>query len=158
MIKDILRDFMGRKQAVENKDESFVPDEARWNMFLKFLDSDKISEQQIYDLCSILKGKVKADLFEEVRIKMEEERDYSEDILNIHPKLTPSEVKICCYIIQGKSSSEIAQLQKVKVSTITATRCRLRSKLGIKPGNSLKIYLDSISRLKRAVKKRNTQK
>lgn len=158
MIKDILREFIGRKQVEEDKSKSFIPDKERWNMFLEFINSDRISEQQVADLCSVLKKRAKTDLFEELRIKVEEERDYSEDILKIHPKLTPAETKICCYIIQGKSSSEIARLQGIKVSTVTATRCRLRSKLGVKQGGSLKIYLDSISRLKRVSKKQIMQK
>lgn len=158
MIKDILRDFIGRKQTNKEKDKPFIPDNERWNMFLEFISSNRISEQQISDLCSVLKERAKTDLFEELRIKVEEERDYSEDILKVHPGLTPSETKICCYIIQGKSSSEIAQLQGIKVSTVTATRCHLRSKLGIKQGGSLKIYLDSISRLKRVSKKQRMQK
>lgn len=157
-MKDIFRDFMKRKQTEEGKSKPFTPDEEHWNMFLEFIGSDRISEQQVSDLCSVLKKRAETDLFEELRIKVEEERDYSEDILKKHPKLTPAEVKICCYIIQGKSSSEIAQLQNIQVSTVTATRCRIRSKLGIKQGKSLKIYLDSISRLKRISKEKYTQK
>ena len=85
---------------------------------------------------------------------MEDSREYAEDIRKLHPTITATELQICCYIIEGKSSEEISQLMGVGVSTITSNRCRIRTKLGISKERSLKVYLDSVTRLKKKNKKK----
>lgn len=148
MIKNLLKEFISARKISKSmetypNEDVYLPSEKQWRQFLDFIRSNHITENQIEEVVIALGGK------EQVQKEMEKGRDYAEDIRKKHPNITFSELQICCYIVEGKSSKEIAALMGVCTSTITASRCHLRSKLGVRKGRSLKVYLDSISRLKR---------
>lgn len=158
MIKDILSDFIKFRKTLKEKDNAipaaeveadFVPDDELWQKFLNFVRGNTVSDSQLEELVSALCGKEEISLVKQMKQEIEKNCDYAEDIRRLHPTITATELQVCCYIVQGKTSEEIAQLMGVGISTITSGRCRLRSKLGLKKNRSLKVYLDSVSRLKR---------
>lgn len=161
MIKDILFDFLNRRKTAKKQEfqlsdddarqfEQFVPGQLVWENLLKYIRSNEISERQLEELIAAMGRKEITSIARQVKQEMECECDYSSEIRRLHPKVSANELTICCYVIQGKSSREIGELMKVGTSTITSYRCRLRAKLKIKQGTSLKVYLDSITRLKRS--------
>ncbi len=148
MIKNLLKEFISLRKGSKNIEvctnkEIYLPSQKQWKQCLDFIRSNHITEDQIEEVIIALGGK------EQVKKEIEKEYRYAEDIRKKHPNITSSELQICCYIVEGKLSKEIATLMGVCTSTITAHRCHLRSKLGVRKGRSLKVYLDSISRLKR---------
>lgn len=60
------------------------------------------------------------------------------------PSLTGSELEICCSIIDGRTVSEICDARHVSPSTITSVRSRVRRKMGLKHGDSLRAHLLSV--------------
>lgn len=136
-MKNLLKELLNlRKRILPDKSEpsTFVPTDELWADILAFVRSSDITDEQIRELVEALSIK---------------EDKYADDIRRKHPKLTARELKICNYVVEGKECREIADLLNVGTSTITACRCRIRRKLNIPKGRSLKVYLDSISRLKR---------
>ena len=136
MLKDFLHELLNlrKKNTPSAAPDDVVPNEEEWGRMLAFVRSDRIGEEQIVQLVDALSGKV---------------GKYVGDIRRRHPKLTANELEICNYIVEGKGCAEIARLMGVGTSTIKAYRCRIRRKLRVAKGRSLKVYLDSISRLKR---------
>lgn len=155
MIKNLLKEFINLRKLSEvsglnvENEELFVPSEELWMKFLRFIESDRITVKQIEEIITAMSRKNDVVFIKQIKETIENNCDYAEDIRKKHPKITPSELRICCYIVEGKSSAEIAALMKVEVSTVTSYRSRIRTKMGVRRGRSLKVYLDSISRLKR---------
>ena len=160
MIKNLLKELISlRKDSKEaeitiNNEDKFIPSEKQWQKFIDFIGSNRITETQIEEIIIAMSGKEGASVIQQIKKEMEDSREYAEDIRKLHPTITATELQICCYIIEGKSSEEISQLMGVGGSTITSNRCRIRTKLGISKERSLKVYLDSVTRLKKKNKKK----
>lgn len=62
----------------------------------------------------------------------------------LHPTLTRTEVRVCCYLRMGLSSKDIAPLFNISYRSVEMTRYRLRKKLGLERSDNLTAYLESI--------------
>ena len=62
-----------------------------------------------------------------------------------HPGLTDKEKKLCAYIKMGMASKEIASLMNVSPGAVDNNRYKLRQKLGLKTGDDLPLYINSIN-------------
>jgi DNA-binding CsgD family transcriptional regulator len=62
-------------------------------------------------------------------------------IRKTHVGLTDKDLQLCCHIAEGLTTGEIAHIAFQGVSTVTARRSRLRTKLGLKEGDSLRDYI-----------------
>lgn len=71
--------------------------------------------------------------------------DFTKNLQSRHPGLTPTELRVCCYLKMGLSSKEIAPLFNISYRSVEMTRYRLRKKLGLTRENSLTDYLQSLS-------------
>lgn len=60
------------------------------------------------------------------------------------PKLTNADLKVCAYVQLKMSSKEIAHLMNMAVRGVEIIRYRLRKKLQLAPGQSLKEFLNDI--------------
>lgn len=58
--------------------------------------------------------------------------------------MTPTELRVCCYLVMGLNSKEIAQLSNISYRSVEMTRYRLRKKLELTREVSLTDYLLSI--------------
>lgn len=70
--------------------------------------------------------------------------DYMKRLLKLHPDLTQSEKRLCCYIRMGLSSKEIAPLINISFRSVEMARYRLRKKIDLTPEASLADYLHDI--------------
>lgn len=61
-----------------------------------------------------------------------EYKDFVNQLTNMHPNLTKTEITMCCYILTGMTGKEIASFTNRSPRTIDAIRYNLRKKLGIK--------------------------
>ncbi len=57
------------------------------------------------------------------------------------PKLTAADIELCDLILRGYSAGEIARIQGLGIQSITSRRSRLRTKLGLAPGENLNSFL-----------------
>jgi DNA-binding CsgD family transcriptional regulator len=102
-----------------------------------------ISKDDIQKLIIIAKKK-----FDEI-IKEENSRssiaqinkEFYDNLLQEHPNLSYTELKILSYIRLNLDTKEIAQLQNVSVDAVRKTRYRVRKKLNLKPNQSLEKYI-----------------
>jgi ligand-binding sensor domain-containing protein/DNA-binding CsgD family transcriptional regulator len=67
--------------------------------------------------------------------------DFVLQLKEVHPTITPNELKLCAYLRMNLSTKEIAQLMNISVRGVEISRYRLRKKLGITSETSLFDYL-----------------
>jgi DNA-binding CsgD family transcriptional regulator len=72
--------------------------------------------------------------------------DFLIQIKEIHPTITPNELKLCAYLRMNLSTKEIAQLLNISVRGVEISRYRLRKKLRIPTEASLFNYLINIQK------------
>lgn len=70
--------------------------------------------------------------------------DYVKRLLKLHPDLTTSEKRLCCYIRMGLQSKEIAPLINISFKSVEMARYRLRKKMNLANDEKLSEYLASI--------------
>ncbi|MCH5224933.1 MAG: hypothetical protein J1D77_02995 [Muribaculaceae bacterium] len=70
--------------------------------------------------------------------------DYMKRLLKIHPDLSQSEKRLCCYIRMGLASKEIAPLINISFKSVEMARYRLRKKLSLSTEANLSEYLSSV--------------
>lgn len=70
--------------------------------------------------------------------------NYTKRLIELHPDLNSSDLRICCYLKMGLSSKEIAPLFNISYRSVEMTRYRLRKKLGLERETNLVDYLQKI--------------
>lgn len=70
--------------------------------------------------------------------------DFYQILLQKHPDLTPTELKICAYLRLNISTKEISQLTSRSVRTIESIRTDVRKKMKLKASDNLINYLISL--------------
>lgn len=66
---------------------------------------------------------------------------FFQKLQEIHPGLSPNEIKFCAYLYLRLSSHQIAAIQHVSPEAIRKTRYRLRKKMNLPPETSLESYI-----------------
>ena len=67
--------------------------------------------------------------------------DFTKRLTDLHPDLTVTELRTCCYIKMGLSSKDIAPLFNISYRSVEMTRYRLRRKLNLDRSENLSDYL-----------------
>ena len=70
--------------------------------------------------------------------------NYTKRLMELHPNLSASDKRMCCYIKMGLSSKEIAPLLNISYKSVEMARYRLRKKMGIVGERSLSDYLANL--------------
>ncbi|WP_165586755.1 helix-turn-helix and ligand-binding sensor domain-containing protein [Neotamlana sedimentorum] len=69
------------------------------------------------------------------------DKDFLEKIKQVHPDLTPNDLRFCAYLRLNLSSKEMAPLLNISVKSVETKRYRLRKKLGLEHDNGLVNYI-----------------
>jgi len=69
------------------------------------------------------------------------DKDFLRKLKEVHPDLTPHDLRICAYLRLNLSSKEIAPLLNISVKSVEVKRYRLRKKLGLSPNQGLIDYI-----------------
>mgnify|MGYP001600255366 FL=1 len=67
--------------------------------------------------------------------------DFLKKVKNIHPTLTPNDLKLCVYLRLNLSSKEIAPLLNISPRSVEIKRYRLRKKMDLQHKKSLVEYI-----------------
>lgn len=67
--------------------------------------------------------------------------DYTKRLRERYPQLTPSDVRLACYLKMGLSSKEIAPLVNISYKSVEMARYRLRKKMELDSDTSITDYL-----------------
>ncbi|MEM7368388.1 MAG: two-component regulator propeller domain-containing protein [Bacteroidota bacterium] len=71
--------------------------------------------------------------------------NFSQDLLEKHPELTPNDLRICSLIRINLTTKEIASLLNISVRGVEQSRYRLRKRLGLDSNDNLVKYISSFS-------------
>ena len=78
-------------------------------------------------------------LFEEAFNNVD--KDFMKKIKQIHPSITPNDLRLCAYLRLNLSSKEIAPLLNISHKSVEVKRYRLRKKMGLDHDQSLSNYI-----------------
>lgn len=70
--------------------------------------------------------------------------DFARRLSEMHPGLTQTELRVCCYLKMGLSSKDIAPLFNISYRSVEMTRYRIRRKLNMSRDTNLTEYLQSL--------------
>ena len=140
------------QQDVESKNRelaastmSIVKKNELLNAIKKELDSDT-QENELKSVIKIidknLNPKKDWEFFREAFNNAD--KDFLKKIKELHPKLTPNDLKLCAYLRLNLSSKEIAPLLNISVRSVEIKRYRLRKKMELEHEESLVEYILSI--------------
>jgi DNA-binding CsgD family transcriptional regulator len=102
-----------------------------------------MSKDEVQSLLNNLGKRMRDKIIDQAKILVKNEEEIIEILNTSYPKLTATEIELCCYIVVGKTVSEICDLRHVSPSTITSLRSRLRKKFGLKKDECLKTFLQT---------------
>ena len=63
-------------------------------------------------------------------------REFLNNLYAAYPDLTPSEARICIYLVMNLSTKEIASITHKSIRSVESARYRIRKKLGVREGES----------------------
>jgi len=69
------------------------------------------------------------------------DKDFLKKIKDVHPKLTPNDLRLCAYLRLNLASKEIAPLLNISPKSVEVKRYRLRKKMGLAHESSLTNYI-----------------
>ncbi|MFH7002495.1 helix-turn-helix transcriptional regulator [Flavobacterium bizetiae] len=69
------------------------------------------------------------------------DKDFLKRIKQLHPLLTPNDLRLCAYLRLNLSSKEIAPLFNISVRSVEIKRYRLRKKMDLQHENGLVEYI-----------------
>ena len=72
------------------------------------------------------------------------DKDFLKKVKQLHPNMTPNDLKLCAYLRLNLSSKEIAPLLNISVRSVEVKRYRLRKKMDLPHENSLTEYIISL--------------
>lgn len=70
--------------------------------------------------------------------------DFFKTLLNLHPDLSPTDLKLCAYIKMNQTNQDIAGINNISTRTVESQRYRLRRKLNIDKQTDLFNYLTNL--------------
>ncbi len=72
------------------------------------------------------------------------DQDFLKKIKDIHPNLTPNDLRLCAYLRLNLSSKEIASLLNISSKSVEIKRYRLRKRMNLDHGKNLISYILSV--------------
>jgi AraC family chitin signaling transcriptional activator len=72
------------------------------------------------------------------------DQDFLKKIKEIHPNLTPNDLRLCAYLRLNLSSKEIASLLNITSKSVEIKRYRLRKRMNLEHGTNLISYILSV--------------
>ena len=101
---------------------------------------------KILSAISKLKNLIQGQEWKEFELRFEQEHgNFREKLKNMHPDLTPNEIKLCTFLRLDMSSKEISEITKQSVRALETARSRMRKKLGLQRSDNLVQYLFDIA-------------
>lgn len=71
--------------------------------------------------------------------------NFTQRLRELHPTLTVTDTRVCCYLRMGLTSKDIAPLMNISYRSVEMTRYRLRKKLELSRETNLSDYLQTIT-------------
>ena len=72
------------------------------------------------------------------------DQDFLKKIKDLHPKLTPNDLRLCAYLRLNLSSKEIASLLNISSKSVEIKRYRLRKRMNLEHETNLIGYILSV--------------
>ena len=111
------------------------------NKEFELIAGGKMTRQKAAALLERSEKTVSTALIDRVKDVIVKEETVKQAIRKAHTGLTAKDLQLCCYIAEGLTTSEIAHVLHHAISSVTARRSRLRTKLGLNDGDSLRDYI-----------------
>ncbi|WP_411766691.1 triple tyrosine motif-containing protein [Winogradskyella sp. A3E31] len=137
------------RQDIENKNRELgisTMNLIKKNEFLSGIKNELKDVKQVKDVKSVIKvidrninNKDDWKFFEKAFNNAD--KDFLKKVKNIHPELTPNDLKLCAYLRLNLASKEIAPLLNISPRSVEVKRYRLRKKMNLPHEASLTNYI-----------------
>jgi len=111
---------------------------------IDLIRGSNFNKQEAAELVDRMDASMREVIVSRVRDSIRTDENIRTALFTACPDLTDSELEVCCSIVEGRTVSEICEIRHVSPSTVTSVRSRIRSKMGLKHGDSLRNHLLSI--------------
>ncbi|NOQ25749.1 MAG: response regulator [Bacteroidales bacterium] len=138
------------KQKLTENTLSLIKNQRLFSDFSRKLESlvlliekepQKVGEK-LLKLSGELKGMNEKEIWKKFKLSFSNvHANFTRNLTKTHPLLTPSDVKLCSFIILGMANKEIASLMNCSPNSIKVARYRLRKKIDLEKGTNLENYL-----------------
>ncbi len=108
---------------------------------LRLITEEKMTRRRVDSMLERSEKTLSTALIDRVKDVIHTEEAVRQAIRIKHPTLTDRDLQLCCHIAEGLTVNEIAQICSKAPSSVTAQRSRLRTKLGLREGESLRDYI-----------------
>ena len=108
-------------------------------------NADPAAREVIDESLSLLENFNRVEVSEDFRLYFNEVHpDFIRRLSGRFPALTPTDLRLCSFLLLGMTTKEIAALTFREVRSVESSRLRLRKKLGLSADQSLHDFLQSI--------------
>jgi DNA-binding CsgD family transcriptional regulator len=108
-------------------------------------DAKKDNKDIIQQIINEIRINSSQQLWEEFELRFKEvHMDFYQSLNEVHPDLTPNEIKICAFLRLNMSTKEISAITHQSVKSINMARFRLRKKMEMDRDENLISYLNSL--------------
>ncbi len=100
------------------------------------------AEQELLAINRQLKNTNEKELWKKFNLSFSKvHNNFVANLTNAYPQLTPSDIKLCSFIMLGMANKEIASLMNSSSNSVKVSRYRIRKKMGLEKGTNLQNYL-----------------
>jgi DNA-binding NarL/FixJ family response regulator len=102
----------------------------------------KSQEQELLAINRQLKNTNEKEMWKKFNLSFSKvHSNFTSNLTSAHPVLTPSDIKLCSFIMLGMANKEIAPLMHSTSDSVKVSRYRIRKKMGLEKGTNLQNYL-----------------
>ncbi len=144
-IHNMQRENTNYKVTEQGILDAFDMTKEELNAYVKLCRQNKPTEKSVSGFFEHLDDLSEANLIRAVNLRIGERHMKRQDMAELLPQLTPTELEVCRLIMGGKTLAEIAQIMGKKPNNIGTVRIHIRRKLKLTKGADLKEALIKIS-------------
>lgn len=144
-IHNMQRENTNYKVTEQGILDAFDMTKEELNAYVKLCRQNKPTEKSVSGFFEHLDDLSEANLIRAVNLRIGERHMKRQDMAELLPQLTPTELEVCRLIMGGKTLAEIAQIMGKKPNNIGTVRIHIRRKLKLTKGDDLKEALIKIS-------------
>ncbi len=141
--EELLHDVDIKEKELAVSTMSLIKKNELLELIKEDLKNTSVDKSLISKINSTIKEDNSFEIFSEAYDKLD--ADFLKKMKQLHPTLTPSDLKLCAYLRLNISSKEIAPMLHISIRSVEIKRYRLRKKLNLPHDEGLVNYILNIN-------------
>lgn len=141
--EQLLQDVDAKEKELAVSTMTLIKKNELLELIKEDLKKSEVDKSLISKINSTIKEDNSWEIFSEAYDKLD--TDFLKKMKQLHPTLTPSDLKLCAYLRLNLSSKEIAPMLHISIRSVEIKRYRLRKKLNLPHDEGLVDYILNIN-------------